>query len=133
VINFTRLFKIALERESDYFTFPELVGLPRWSQIGRPYGAEDALPAVANFEGQNAWEVMQANGFVYSLATGLLVPFTAIVSQVTLRQTLDCAISPNLIVQPGSLVIGTGIIVGYHGEIDLTMQRLYIYSLETLL
>lgn len=128
VIRFEKVFALRLYAEDDYFTLSGLVGLPRWSQIARTYGT---LPAVATYEGRNAWEVMAANEFVYSLVTGLLVPQAAIIDTVRLRQTQECALAPKPLVQPGSVLEEGGRLLGYDGDLDLTYQKLYIYSQET--
>lgn len=130
VIRFQRLFKLGLVAERDYFTFDGLEGLPRWSQAGRLFGT---LPAVVTFEGEHAWEVMRENAFVYSLATGFLVPSSTVVQSVNLRQTLDSALAPKPLIQPGAVMTDGNILLGYRGELDLTSQRLYVFSLETLL
>lgn len=138
VVRFQNLFKVQLYRVDDYFTFLGLttlsltagiVGLPRWSQIGRLFGN---LPALVTFEGREPWDVMKANDFVYSFVTKLLVPRASIVGTITLSQTLDCASASSPLIQPGSLIPAQGtIIVGYSGFIDMDFQKLYIYSQET--
>lgn len=130
VIHFQRLFKLEIVAEDDYFTFPALKGLPRWSQIARPYG--DAV-AIATCERPHAWEVMEKNNLVYSLALGILVVATTITKSVTLKQTRDCAIAPKPLVQAGSLLPTGNVLLGYRGELDLRLQRLYVYSQDTLL
>lgn len=133
LVNFKRLFKLLLVAERDYFTFETLVGAPNWSQTGRPYGGIVGTPAVVTFAGDHPWEVMEANGFVFSLTTRLLVPYTTIVETISLKQTQDCLISSRIIPQPGSVMNGGNVLLGYHGEIDLSLQQTYLYALETLL
>lgn len=138
-MHFQNLFKTTLYRVDDYFTFLslttislttlKLVGLPRWSQIGRPFGN---LPALFTFEGREPWDVMKMNDFVYSFATGLLVPRSTIIGTVVLKQTLDCIISSTPLIQPGVINPSEGLVIlGYSGFIDFRFQKLYIYSLET--
>lgn len=135
VIHAQKLFKLELEAEDDYFTFPKLVGLPRWSQIGRPFGG---LPALVTYEGRHASDVMRENGFVYSLATDLLMPFVGSTDIVRLPQGPFAALAPKPLIQPGSLLQGGlgvpgNVLLGYEGELDLQRQRLYVYAQETLL
>jgi hypothetical protein len=129
VIRFQRVFKLALFAEGDYFTFKGLLDLPRWSQTGQLYGT---LPAVATYEGRHAYEVMRENEFVYSLATGFLIPSTTVSQIVSLPQTLDCAIAPKPLIQPGAILSSGETLIGYEGDIDLSLQRLYVYAQETL-
>lgn len=133
VWHFRRLFKLELFPEQDYYTFQGLLGLPRWSQLGRLYGP---LPAIKNYEGRNASEVMRENGLVYSLATGLIIPFAGVTTTVALPQSRDYAIAPKPLIQPGSILTNTvtpgNRILGYEGHLDLEFQRLYISSMETL-
>lgn len=75
IVEFTGFFGIELVRENDYYTFPELKGLERYSILGSTYGS---LPAIATYEGRHPWEVMRENGWVYSLALGALVPKASI-------------------------------------------------------
>lgn len=130
ILRMKSTLKIELVAEDDYFTFPALVGLPRWSQVARPFGN---LPAVVTYEGRHAWEVMRENDFVFSLAALVLVPRAAITEIVRLPQTQDCIVAPKPLIQPGSILPTGNVLTGYNGELDLDFQRLYIYSQETLL
>lgn len=131
VQKFRRIFGIQLHAERDYFTFQGLVGLPRWSQVGRVFGN---LPAVATYEGQTPWDVMRANNFVYSLATGFLIPISAVTATTSLPQSLDYAIASRPLVQPGSVIVTSAkVLTGYEGELDIRGQQLSIYSIETLI
>ncbi len=124
---FERLQRVKLVPERDYFTFEGLAGLPRFSLQGSLY---KNLPAFATYEGHDAAEVMRENGFVYHLATDLLIPKELVLSIVTIPLTQDCAIASSCFVQPGSLIQTGQRLVSYEGEIDLDVQRLYIYSME---
>lgn len=134
VLRFQRLFKLKLVAESDYYTLEGLVGLPRWSQVARPFGS---LPANVTFEAPRPWDVMAANGFVYSLGLGSLIHYAAVAETVSLPQSLDYAIASKPLVQPGSILSGAAIpgnvLLGYSGTLDLSIQRLYVASVETLL
>lgn len=128
LIRFKRTFGVTLAAENDYFTFPALVGLPRYSITGAMYGN---LPALKTYEGRDAAEVMRENGFVYSLKAEALVPKQLILGAVTLSQTLNYAIAPMVFLQPG-LRLSTGErLLGYNGTIDLFYQKLYLFSRET--
>ncbi len=126
---FQRLFKVALVAEQDFYTFSALQGLPRWSQTLRPFGL---LPATVNYEGRNAWDVMLQNSFVYSLATETLIPAATVVQIISLPETLNAYLSPKPLLQPGVRLVDGSVLLGYSGELDLKMQRLYIYARELL-
>ena len=130
LLRFVRLFKLPLYQERDYFTFEALLDLPRWSQVGRPFGN---IVAVETYEGQFPWEPMRENSFVYSLGTELLVPALLITEVLSLPQTLDCAVAPKPLLQPGAKLSTGEVLMGYEGNLDLEIKRLYIYSRETLL
>lgn len=71
MVDFCSFFDLELVREDDYYTYPALKGLKRYSIVASPYGG---LPAVATYEGRHPWEVLRANDLVYSLALEALVP-----------------------------------------------------------
>lgn len=123
---FERIQKVKLFAERDYFTFEGLLNLERFSLQGSVY---NNLPALVTYEGRDAAEVMQENGFVYHLATEVLIPKDLVLTTVTIPQTLDCAIAPSCFVQPGAILQNGQRLVSYSGEIDLSFQRLYIYSM----
>ncbi len=124
---FERLQGIKLVSEKDYFTFEGLVGLDRFSLQGSIY---KNLPALVTFEGPDAAEVMRENGFVFHLATELMIPKVLVLSTVTIPVTQDCSIAPSCFVQPGCILQNGRRLISYEGEIDLDTQRLYIYSME---
>lgn len=129
VQRFMRIFDLAIYAEEDYYTFEALQDLPRWSQLGLPYGD---LVAIQTYEGRRAWEVMRENQFVFSLGLETLAPLATVTQSVTLGQTLDCTVAPSPLVQPGAFVTPGVRLTGYTGELDLQYQRLYIYSQETV-
>lgn len=124
---FQRLFRIELVREADYFTFKALAGLPRYSLQGSLYKSS---PALVTFEGREAADVMRENGFIYHLQTEQIIPYTLVLTTITLLGTQSCTVAPSWIVQPGARMQNGLRILGYEGEIDLNTQRLYIYSGE---
>ncbi len=127
VQRFMRVFGLPLYPQGDYFTFNALVGLPRWSQTALVFGT---LPAVTNYEGRDAAEVMRENLFVFSLAAGLLVPMASITGTAKLNQTQDCLVAPRPLYQPGAFIEPAVRLLSYWGELDLEYQRLYIYAWE---
>lgn len=135
VLHFRRIFKFALVSERDYFTFSGLVGLPRWSQIGRDFCG---IPAIVNYEGRDASDVFRANSFVYSMQAEIAVPAatTYVASQINFQQSRDTLLSPRPFVQPGVLLTvdrtPRGMLLSYTGELDITEQRLSIDSVEVL-
>lgn len=129
---YTQLPTSMLFAQEDYYTFVGLLNLPRWSQIGVPYGG---TPALLNFEGKHPHEVMRANRFVYSMQTALIVPsLTYAAVSVNFRQGRDYIMSPKMLVQPGCIFtvdyLPRGILTGYTGEIDVERQELTISSVE---
>lgn len=64
-----QFYGVELFRKDDYYTFEALLDLPSFSLKGHDFGN---LIALENFEGA-PWEVMRANGFVYSLSAKALV------------------------------------------------------------
>lgn len=123
-----------LHPQDDYYTFFGLLNLPRWSQVARPFSN---LPAVVNFEGQGPWDVMRANGFMYSMATSLIVPAATFAGfQVNLTPSNDVMLSPKVLLQPGCIYsvgfVPKGLLASYYGEIDLMRQRLSISSVESM-
>ncbi len=130
IVRFVKLFSYPLVGENDYFTFEALAGLPRYSLVGVAYGG---LVATATYEGRGVPEVLAANGFVYSVGLGILIPLDAVVQTVALKQTLNAALAPKPFVQAGAVLDdGAGTLVGYSGELDLDFQKLYIYERELL-
>jgi hypothetical protein len=130
ILHFVRLYRQNLVAERGYFTFPALKGLPRWSQVALPYGN---LPATTTYEGRDAADVLEKNGFVYSIAQSILVPIgvaTAAAGYVKINRSKDYYIAPTVLVQPGIFVQGEGVLKSYSGEIDLTRQLLYIDNME---
>lgn len=124
---FERIQGVTLKQEKDYFTFEGLIDLPRYSLQGSLYAN---LPALVTYEGRDASDVMRENGFVYHLATELLIPASLVLTTVTIPKTQDCWVAPSCFVQPGAVLQNGRRLVSYEGEIDLEVQRLYLYSME---
>lgn len=76
IANFCTKYDASLSPENDYYTFDELIDAPRYSIQGKPWLD---IPALETFEGPRAWDVMQANDFVFSLQLKTIVPKLSIV------------------------------------------------------
>jgi len=125
---FTQYYDVTLEPDGDFYTFPALVGAPRWSIAGATYLN---LVAVATFEGRGPWDVLRENQFVYSLETGLLVPAASITTSTELVRTNFNFHARTNLIQPGSLRKDTGLpIRSYDGEFDQTIYKLKVRSLD---
>ncbi len=136
VLHFRRIFENMLFAEDNFFTFIGLVNLPRWSQIGKPYGLL-GTPAIANYAGE-PYEVMRANRFVYSMKTALIVPSATFAAfSINFKQSSDFIISPIPFVQPGCLFavdnVPRGVLTGYTGELNIREQKLSIASVEAII
>lgn len=70
VSRFANFYRVPLVRDGEFYTFEGLRGLPCYSLAGKDYGG---IPAVATFAGA-PWDVMRANGFVWSLSLKRIVP-----------------------------------------------------------
>jgi len=123
LVRFARIFKLEFTSKDDYYTIYGLNDLPRYSFQGHSFGG---IPAVNNFEGQHACEVMKANEFVLNINSGAIIPVAAVASVISLSKTADYAIAPGIIIQPGSFLRTGQRIVSYRGEIDLDWQKLYL-------
>lgn len=106
---FCQHFEITLEREDDFYTFPQLIGLADYSLKTLVY---KDLPATKTFEGK-PWEVMRENGFVFNLSLNKLFPRQSITSILTPVQTGGFISVDVPIVQAGSLVPTGNRIVDY--------------------
>lgn len=126
VVAFTDFFDIELVREDDYYTYPLLQGLKRYSIVGASYGGR---AAVATYEGRHPWEVLRANGFVYNLALGTLVPKTSITTTVNPLLVDDGYFTCETpMIQPGSLNAAGQRILSYDGFFNREFLRLQLVS-----
>jgi len=125
---FKRIFKIELQREFDYFTFENLLGLPRHSIAGAGYAGNIA---TATYEGLEASDVFLMNGLVYSLELKAIVPMLSIPNSARLVDTANYAVCPAAFLQPGTLVAGSfNRILSYTGWLSLDYARLYLMDRE---
>lgn len=123
----SKVFGWELHSQDNYLTFSGLLDLPRYSVSKTPYSN---LLANVTFEGQNPWDVLAANNFVFGLATNSLVPITMVSTTLSLFETQDSILATPLI-QPGAFVRPGVRIWSYQGEIDITFQKLYVWDWES--
>jgi hypothetical protein len=114
ILRFQEYFDTTLSREEDYWTFPFLVGAPRYSIVGKSYLG---LPAGVTYEGRNAWNVMAKNGFVYSIADKKLVSIASVTTQINPPQSGYYFLAETMLVQPGSVTALGKKVLSYDGEI----------------
>jgi hypothetical protein len=125
---FANAFDIELEREEDYFTFKALKGAKEYSLATLPYLE---LPAIETFQGK-PWDVMEANGFVYSIDLDKLVPKTSIVGVVEITQKNFFYVCNVPLLQAGARSMTGERIVSFSGEFmeDLFYLRLLEFDYE---
>lgn len=91
-------YGFTLVGKDDYFTFPLLEDAPDYSIKGAQILGNTA---TQTFEGK-PWEVMESNGLVFDLITGLVKPLTSITTQVKISQAGFYFYTDGLL-NPGSL------------------------------
>lgn len=120
ISRFSSFFKTTLVRDKDFYTFPLLKGAPRYSLSGKPYLS---LPAIVTYEGRECWDVLRENGFVFHIASGLLVPKLAVAIPINPPQTGFYFAAQSPLIQPGSRNLSGRQILSYDGEyLDDTFQ-----------
>lgn len=112
IAKFSNYFNVTLKRENDYFTFSSLFGAKNYSILGKPYLN---LPAVKTFEGL-PWYVMKANGFVYDISLGVLIPKLSVISVIELPLVGFYFRAGGSLIQPGSRTLTGQQILSYSGE-----------------
>lgn len=122
---FQLYFEQALEPEEDYYTFPFLLGAPRYSLQGAPWLS---IPALASYEG-TPWQVMRENSLVYHIALGIVVPYATITDMVKLPAATYYAIAQKPLIQPGCLMLTGDRILSYDAEFIQDWQQLRIRSI----
>lgn len=96
---FERKNKVSLVPFDGAYSFSSMTVYPRFSILGQLYGS---LPALATYAGRYA-DIFKANGFVYSLALGQVVP-KALVALQTVAYTDGAAfLSASQMPQAGAL------------------------------
>jgi hypothetical protein len=113
IARFCYQYNTVLIREEDYYTFPELQGLENYSLEGKSFLN---LPALVTFQGKNPWDVMKANGFVFHIASQILLPKSAIAIPIRCPLTGYFFVSPSPLIQPGSRNEAGIQILSYDGE-----------------
>ena len=109
---FASAFGVVLERDDDFYTFPELVNAPTYSLAGAPLLG---MVATKTFAGK-PWEVFRENQAVYHLSSGLLIPKASVMVSVSLPQNGYYFLPSTPIIQPGSRLPNALQIVSYDGE-----------------
>lgn len=122
---FCRTLNIILTAVDDYYTFPTLALAERFSIAARPYVN---LPALTTCERRAPWDVMRANGFVYHMATGLLVPALAIIGVVDMPES-NYYYMQSSILQPGMRLFTGQQVLGYDAEYHVDTCQLRILEL----
>ena len=105
----------------DQFTFEPLSALPDHVLFGAPYLNQVATKTYAG----KPWEIMRANGWVYDLVNGILVPVTSVTTETPVYSAGNRFVAPGLI-QPGSKV-GSQRILGYTAWFS-RQRRSWLYS-----
>lgn len=126
VSTFASVFKVTLVPYKNFYTFEFLEDAEEYSLLGKPYLN---LPALATFEGE-PWEVMEENGFVYSLSLGILVPKISILSVIKIARTQTAYIQDGII-QPGSLTPLGERISGYKAWFSFRTNSFQYAEIET--
>lgn len=119
IARFMEFFGVELIREGEFYTFLKLAGAPKYSIAGMPYLG---LPAKVTFEGE-PWEILKANGYVYQIATGLIVPKESILYTFTPEQTGYYYLWDGPLIQPGAWAEGNQVLswdAMYDDEMVLT-------------
>lgn len=124
---FNSYFSQTLEMENDYYTFPFLKGAPRTSLQTKPWLG---LPAIKNYEGRNAWDVMKENGFVYSIDKKIVVPKASIFVTADIPRASFYYLASTALIQPGCRVITGQQVLSYEGNFDLDQKTLKIRELS---
>lgn len=127
IARFSSFFDQELERSGDFYTFPALKDLPRYSITGSLFGN---LPAIETFEGQNSWDVMRENGFVYSIMLGILVPKQSIVTLINPPLVGYYFLAQSPLIQPGSRNLKGEQILSYDAEYDFNTSTLKVLEFQ---
>lgn len=118
VSRFSSFYGTSLVRSGDHYTFPGLADLPRYSIQGGLYGG---LPAIKTFAG-HPWEVMEANGLVWSLALSALAPAATQMAVTYPMPNMGYYFAPRVqgLPQAGALV-GTSPVLSFDAMIEPDM------------
>jgi hypothetical protein len=126
VARYCQFFSVELVRVSGFYTFPGLAAAESFSLAGRKYLG---LAATATFDG-HPWDVMRANGFVYSIRSKKLVALSSVSLSIELPRSTHYYVAPPL-VEPGSRDRSKKRILSYDGEYTQgEFTRLYVREIE---
>lgn len=117
---FSSLFGLPILPKNDFYTFQPLLGVQKYSLIGKNILN---LPAVKTFEGTEG-EVFEANSFVYDFTTGLLKNINSVTTIVRIKQAGTYFVSNGLIL-PGSVTADGGRVKDYSARYSRDTQRFY--------
>lgn len=126
ISRFMSIYKVTLVRVNNFYTFDGIAAAKDYALENHSYLN---LTASKTFEGE-AWEIFKANNFVYDLTTNLLVLKTAVKAKVSLPLSGDYYISPNPVLQPGSVFSGGNKVMSYDGEYDDNFYQLKIRGFD---
>lgn len=124
---FRKYFSFDLALVGDYYTFEALKDAPRSSLKLQPYLG---IPATATYEGQEPWEVMKANGFVYDIENETVVHKSSILVTADIPRSNFFYMSRSFLIQPGSRVTTGQQVLSYEGEFGIGMKTLKIRELS---
>jgi hypothetical protein len=120
IAEFCEHFGITLTREDDYYTFPALKTLDRYSLKGKMFLN---LEAEVNYEGRHPWEVMREHGFVYHIGSSRLLPKSSIAVQSNPKLCDGFWIADFSVIQAGAITKTGRRILSYDGFfLDRIMQ-----------
>lgn len=118
VAKFNSFYSQDLVAKDDYYTFSALAPAPIYSVAPLPYLG---VPTIKTYCA-NPWDVMRQNALVYNFASRLVIPISAVNTQVPYARTYY-GYSSNGLIQPGSTNPGWQKITGY--------QAIWEYSDQT--
>lgn len=115
-------YGIELVQCEDYFTFPILAALPKFSFVGHPYSG--TILGLANHAGKRE-EVLAANGLTYSVSLNRLLLSSTLVFN-KMNYSYSNYIVMNTLPQ-AYYYDNTGLITGFSGFVDLDFMK---YKIE---
>lgn len=122
VKRFQTKFGIELVPCEDYFTFPVLAALPKFSFIGHPYSG--VILGLANYAGKRE-EVMAANGLTYHILLRKLILKSTFAGFKKLEYVISNYIFLNTLPQV-YYYDDYGLITGFNGFVDVDFMKFKI-------
>lgn len=113
IAKFCNYYGVELERDGDFYTFPALVGAPRFSLKGKSFLN---MTALANYEGRGPLEVFRENGFVFDIEAEEIVLASSIDIQTNPKWTGNFILAEAPLLQPGSRNAAGQRILSYDAE-----------------